>query len=118
MKLAVLEAESEALRTARRDWPRAASSVISEVEVMRAVARADGDMGLAAEVLRSVDLVRVSDAIIASAARLRPVELRTVDAIHLATALAIGADLAAFVSYDARLVAAARDHGLSILAPS
>ena len=114
----MLEEESQALRSARAEWPAVATSVLAQVEVVRAVARADGDVGLAREVLRSIDQVRVSDRIVATADALRPVELRTVDAIHLATALALEADLAGFVSYDARLAAAASGQGLPILAPA
>ncbi len=43
--------------------------------------------------------------------------LRTLDAIHLASALDMGADLEAFVTYDARLAAAARDAGLTVVSP-
>ncbi|MGE5288505.1 MAG: hypothetical protein ACM3ML_15160 [Micromonosporaceae bacterium] len=40
------------------------------------------------------------------------------DAIHVAPALAVKKDLAAFVSYDKRLLAAAREAGLPIASPA
>jgi predicted nucleic acid-binding protein len=51
------------------------------------------------------------------AARLAPAELRTLDAIHIASALSLGADLLAFVSYDDRQRAAARKVGLPLVRP-
>ena len=56
--------------------------------------------------------------IAAEASRLRPAELRVLDAIHLATALELRAELAAFVTYDARLAAAALEHGFRVDAPT
>ena len=54
----------------------------------------------------------------AAAAALEPAELRTLDAIHLATALAVREDLAGLVTYDRRLAAAAERLDLEVFAPS
>jgi len=54
--------------------------------------------------------------IAARAAALRPAGMRTLDAIQLATALELAGDLTAFVSYDDRLSAAARNLGLPVVA--
>ncbi len=52
------------------------------------------------------------------AARLEPASLRTLDAIHLATALTLGTDLAGLVTYDGKLAEAAVSEGFDVLAPS
>ena len=51
------------------------------------------------------------------ASGLVPVELRTLDAIHLASAMSLGGDLAVVLTYDARMQRAASEHKLSVLAP-
>jgi uncharacterized protein len=68
--------------------------------------------------LTGIALVPIDDAVLAVAGRLDPRGLRSLDAIHLATALIIGSDLGALFSYDDRLTAAALETGLSVLAPS
>jgi hypothetical protein len=55
--------------------------------------------------------------IINRAAGIRPNTLRSLDAIHLASALAVKQDLTAFVAYDKRLLAAAREAGLPTASP-
>lgn len=72
-------------------------------------------MGL---VLARVDLVRMSDRLLEVAARLQPAELRSLDAIHLATAQQLGADLARIVTDDEWMSTGARSLGLTVLAPS
>jgi predicted nucleic acid-binding protein len=62
-------------------------------------------------------LVSISDEILVAAAHLEPPTLRSLDAIHLATALRLGDALAAFVSYDERLLAAAAQLGLPTASP-
>ena len=52
--------------------------------------------------------MRVSDRVLGDAAVLEPVELRTLDAIHLATARRFGSELGALVTYDDRMLSAAR----------
>jgi uncharacterized protein len=60
----------------------------------------------------------VNKRILDAAAVLRPSELRSLDAIHLATALALGSDLAHIVTYDERMLAAAHELGLRTAAPA
>jgi uncharacterized protein len=67
--------------------------------------------------LTDVALVPMDDAVLAIARRLDPSELRSLDAIHLATALSIRDELGALFSYDDRLTAAAAAAGLLVLAP-
>jgi predicted nucleic acid-binding protein len=68
-------------------------------------------------VLARLELVRVSDRVLAAAGTLLPAELRTLDAIHLATAQQLGSDLARVVTCDERMRAAAQAAGCSVAAP-
>lgn len=54
----------------------------------------------------------------AAAATLAPPELRSLDALHVAAALALGSDLVDFITYDSRMTTAARSHGLPVASPS
>lgn len=68
-------------------------------------------------VLGSITLIRVSTAMFDEAGRLDPTILRTVDAVHLAAALALGDDLDSVVTYDDRLAEAARLNGVQVTSP-
>jgi uncharacterized protein len=69
-------------------------------------------------VLAGIELIELDDPIARAAGEMHPASLRSLDAIHLASALALGDELAAFVTYDARLADAARSAGLPVIAPS
>jgi len=69
-------------------------------------------------VLSRLELIRVNDRVLAVAGSLLPAELRTLDAIHLATAQLLEADLARLVTYDERMRAAAQAIGWSVVAPT
>ena len=69
-------------------------------------------------VMASVVVLPFDSRIATRAAAVGPASLRTLDAIHLASAVELGDELTAFVSYDERLLAAARDLGLPVVAPS
>jgi predicted nucleic acid-binding protein len=119
VKLVVDEAESAALRHALGDWPRRATSRLSIVELLRTVRRRDpAGASHARDVLARTALLAVGDRMLMTAALIDPAELRSVDAIHLATALRIRGVLAAFVSYDRRLLEAAATAGLPVVSPS
>jgi hypothetical protein len=60
----------------------------------------------------------MTDDVCALAATLEPVELRTLDAIHLGCALALGDDLAGVLTYDHRMADAARTRGVAVIAPA
>ena len=62
-------------------------------------------------------LVRMDDPVLARAAAFEDPNLRALDAIHLATALSIGDDPDAFVTYDTRLAMAAQKQRLPVLHP-
>ena len=117
-KLALDEAESPAMLRWYVESERLVSSRVGVIETRRATRRRVHDADQLDAVLRSVIVLEVDDAIAQSAARVGPALLRTLDAIHLATALAIGTDLDAFVTYDDRLAEAARVVGLPVVRPA
>jgi predicted nucleic acid-binding protein len=119
VKLAVREPESLALRRYLRRRQPLVSSALARTEVLRALMPA-GDEAVARgrNVLERLDLVRVNDRILSAAGVLLPPELRSLDAIHLATARDLGSELAALVTYDDRMVAAAKRLGFRIVQPS
>lgn len=118
VKLALVEEDSEALRCELRSWPRRVTSRLAVVEVLRAVRREDAAREpLARGILTRVALVAMSDSILAEAVQLAPAKIRSLDAIHLATALRVGDDIAAFVSYDKRQLEAADALGLPVASP-
>jgi uncharacterized protein len=121
VKLVHAEAESQALR----DWldERAdtgwISSALVEIESFRALARHAPD---AVTRLHPVlDLIELSDldpSVRILAQTIRPANVRSLDAIHLATALQLRAQLTSFITYDKRLADAARIAGLTVDMPS
>jgi len=119
VKLVVEEPESAALRDLLQSHPNQFASALVEVEVVRAVARAaPGRVADAQRVVTQLPVVDVTADIRRRAADLQPATLRTLDAIHLATALAAGEELDAVVAYDTRLAAAATALSMPVLGPS
>jgi uncharacterized protein len=119
VKVVVEEAESAVLRAfLGASGARRVSSALLRAEALRAVRHLGPDAAVTVrEGLRRVDLIGIDDRILDSAGILEPRVLRTLDAIHLATALAVGDDLEAIVTYDERMVAAARLVGLKTTTP-
>jgi len=118
VKLAVDEPESAALRRHLRRRRTLVSSALARPEVLRALLPAGPDAVAAGrQVLALCDLVRINDATLNRAAALLPHELRTLDAIHVATALRLEDELGAFVTYDGRMADAARAVGVRVVAP-
>ena len=94
------------------------SSALARTEVLRALLPAgDEAMTRGRAVLQRIDLVRVNDRILNAARALRPPDLRSLDAIHLATAQELGDDLSALITYDGRMVTAAKHLGYRIVQP-
>jgi len=119
VKVLVEEPESGALRAFLADRPaRRVSSALLRAEALRAVRHlGPGPLAAIREGLRRVDLVGIDDRILDVAGILEPRIVRTLDAIHLATALTLGDDLDAIVTYDDRTTEAARLLGLSTVRP-
>lgn len=121
VKLIRPEPESPALLAALREWRDRVTSSLSALEVRRALRRIKprpSHWKRADEALRRVGRIGIGEPILEAAAQLDPPELRTLDAIHLATALSLGNDLGAFVTYDRRLRDAARAMKIEVLSPA
>ena|SRR2546428_11236960 len=118
VKLAVREPESAALRRYIRRRRPLISSALARAEVSRALLPLGPDaVQRGHEVLGLIDLVRVNDRVLTAAGALFPADLRTLDAIHLATVQQLGAELARIVTYDERMAAAAKVLRLPVAAP-
>jgi hypothetical protein len=97
------------------------SSALALAEVPRALRRAGfgaSERRRSRQVMARIALVEVDRRILVAAAALEPPGLRTLDAIHLATALAVREDLEAVVTYDRRLAAAAERIHLEVSVPT
>jgi predicted nucleic acid-binding protein len=118
VKLAIREPESAALRRYLRRKRPLVSSALARTEVLRALLPA-GDEAVARgrSVLQRLDLVRVNDRVLNAAGVLHAPELRSLDAIHLATAQQLGHELTALVTYDDRMVTTAKQLGYRIVQP-
>lgn len=121
----VREAESTAIERELVRWPSLATSIITEVELPRAVARAredrpdtviDGSLILQG-VLASAAMIDLSEDIVASARSVAPVHVGALDAIHIASALSLGQELAGVATYDNRMADALTDLGINVIAP-
>lgn len=119
MKLVVKEAESAALRSwlSTTGGSSRVTSALAGVEVVRAV-EGDDQRRLARQALGTFRLLSVSRPVLDEAAVIAPGLLRSLDAIHLASATRLAAGLEAFVAYDRRLVAAAQALGLPVVTPT
>lgn len=118
VKLVVDEPETEPLRVWLTPTLRVVTSRIGLVEVSRAARRFRPELGRSAVVLGSaVDVVELDAEIAAEAATIAPSTLRSLDAIHLATAVRLRPAVSVFVAYDRRLLAAARERGLVVEHP-
>jgi uncharacterized protein len=119
VKLVVKEPESAALHRYLRRRRPLVSSALARAEVGRALLPlGEAALRRGQDVLSRLELIRINDRILAAAGSLLPTELRTLDAIHLATAQQLEADLARLVTYDERMSAAAEAIGWPVLAPS
>lgn len=72
----------------------------------------------AGEVVAQIDVIEVGEPIRARAASLDPATARSLDALHLATAVEIGDVLDSVITYDTRMADAAASLGLEVIAPS
>jgi uncharacterized protein len=121
VKLVHAESESAALREwlkerAETGW---ISSVLTEIETFRALARYAPDaVSRLPAVLDLIDLINLDPPIRILARTARPIKVRSLDAIHLGTALHTGKELTSFVTYDKRLLDAARAAGLPTESPA
>lgn len=120
MKLVRQEEETPALC----EWLRVrheqslVTSELGRVEVLRAARRLGGQVLTEARaVVGDLDLVPLDRAVQDLASDIDDPPLRTLDALHLASAMLLHEELTAFVAYDHRLVAAAQGTGLGVATP-
>ena len=122
VKLVTREAESNALRRflRRHRSDNRVTSALARVEVVRAVSGGGpAAIAHARRQLARVDHVNLGRDLLDEAATLWPGSmLRSLDAIHLASALSIGAELRSVVTYDQRMTEAAAAVGLVVEAPA
>lgn len=122
-KLLIAEPETPELRiwliaqAKQREY--ATTSAMSRVELMRAVARygEPGQTERARYLLDGVDILPLTETLIALAETIGPAALRSGDAIHLAAATQIKQELTAFVTYDHRMLASCLELGLATASP-
>jgi uncharacterized protein len=119
VKLFVAEPQSGALREELRRWERRVSCALLRTEVVRALRRS-GDthaVGSARRGFARLSLIDVDGSLLDRAADVGPARLRTLDAIHIAAAMVVGADRTSVFTYDDRLADAAGANGLRVLSP-
>jgi predicted nucleic acid-binding protein len=124
VKLIRPERETDALHdwlAAVEERPPLLSSVLAEIEVPRALRRADpGRLVAVPTVLAKINKIEIDETVRATAAAYQDPTLRSLDAIHLASAHSLALDgtpITAFVTYDKRLLGAAKDVGLPTASP-
>jgi uncharacterized protein len=119
VKLAVHEPETPALASDVANRDALFTSVVGAIELQRALARTERPAAVdqAAAVLDAVFLADVTPDLRARAGRLEPTSLRTLDAIHVATAMSLSVPDLDFVTFDDRQAAAARACGLRVRQP-
>lgn len=118
VKLVVPEAESLAVRRWYIEADRVLTSRVGIIEVHRTIVRRSHDPAHLRAILDSVEVFEVDDDVAMRAMQVSPQVLRTLDAIHIGTALAIGPSLDAFVTYDVRQAESARAAGLPVVRPT
>jgi predicted nucleic acid-binding protein len=119
VKLIVDEEESEALAAyidSSMNEQELVSSALLETELRRLAIRLEFDQSVVTDLLARVDLVDPPRSLFHEAGLLPGAHLRSLDALHLATALRVDCEF--FLAYDKRLVDAARAVGLSVQSPS
>jgi len=118
VKLAVAEPESRALRRHLSRRRSLVSSTLARTEVARALMPSGPEAVARGElVLRRIQLLRINDRVLSEAGRMTPAELRSLDAIHLASARQLGLPVRQIVTYDERMANAAKACGWTVSSP-
>ena len=119
VKLMVREDETAALEADLAERDGLVTSSLAMVECRRAAALAGNRRVLqrVSDVLDAVYLLDLTSPVLEQAASLRPAPVRSLDAIHIATALSIGDADIDLITYDDRMAEAARANGLRVAHP-
>ncbi len=119
VKLVVAEPESNVLRRYLSRRQPLVSSALARTEVARALLPSGPEaLARGEDALRRIQLLRVNDRVLSEAGRMEPAELRSLDAIHLASVSELGPSVTRIVTYDERMAEAARAIGWSVASPS
>ena len=120
LKLAFTEPESVQLREwLTQEQPVLVGSDLVRTETIRAVRRTFPEqLDRALTTLGLLNLLRVTPTAFRRASDLGPESLRSLDALHLASALELGEDLEGMITYDSRLTVACARHGVRVMAPA
>jgi predicted nucleic acid-binding protein len=120
VKLVVAEPESQALQhfLGERDEDSLFSAALARTELIRAVAPNGPEaIAKARNLLQGLDIVVLTRHLLDDAGTLLPLQLRSLDAIHLVAAQRAGDTLQAVVTYDFRMLSAAADLGITTASP-
>ncbi|MGH2911889.1 MAG: PIN domain-containing protein [Solirubrobacteraceae bacterium] len=119
------EAESEAIEAELLCWSKLATSLVTNVELPRAVSRAreerpnsvvDGSLVLRG-ILASTTTIPLDERIVGEAREVKPTSVGALDAIHVASAVSLGSDLGSVATYDKRMQEALALVNVEVLAP-
>ncbi|WP_319448525.1 MULTISPECIES: type II toxin-antitoxin system VapC family toxin [unclassified Mycobacterium] len=122
-KLLITEPETCALQTwlaaQTGEGEYAVTSALARIELMRVVARygEPGQAERARYLLDGLDILPLTEPVIALAETIGPASLRSLDAMHLAAAAHLELELTAFVTYDQRLLSGCREVGFATASP-
>lgn len=117
LKLLFAEPQTQALVAVLGEWPELVSSELLEIEMHRAAYRVGLPAADCEELLEAVNLVALTEPVRVHARRIAQPLLRAGDAIHLATAASLGAELGVLFAYDKRMLVGASLEGLPAWAP-
>jgi len=118
VKLAVKEVESDALLAAIQGRGPFVTSVVGEIETVRVCRRAKVPPEQVDELRTGLVIIALDDEVRRLASEVGSPTLRTLDAIHLATAVSLRGALESLVTYDVRLARASADAAIPVLSPS
>jgi len=119
VKLCWPEPESEALHSYLSGWPQRVSSVLLCTEALRAAQRQPATrIERTQRLLERMPMVEVDRSLFRQAGLLGPATMRSLDAVHVASALALGPDLGVVITYDERMAVVARLFGLDVASPA
>lgn len=119
LKLVIAEPESSALDRHLAVGRGRASCALAHVEVVRTARKRSAEtVERARGLLEQIDLIPIDTTLLRVAADLEDNRLRSLDAIHVAAALALGDDLAELITYDRRMASAAEGLGIAVSTPA
>ena len=119
VKLCWPEPESDALHGYLRSWPLRVSAALLWTETLRAVQRQPvARVERAQRLLQLIPLLEVDRPLFRQAGLLGPSHIRSLEAIHIATAMSLGPDLGVLITYEERMASAATLYGLPVASPS